>query len=359
MKTYHILFFILSVTVFTSCQNEIPFSTKHNNPQIILNAMIDIDDEEHFIILSKTGKYDIDSIRDATIHIYVNGTLKEQLTEPLLPDKSILPEDPEDPDYKYIHEIYAKNKRYKTNLRFHPGDNVKIEVFAENDKYHAWVEDVVPKPLPIDKIDTITYIKNQNSYSNSWIRLKTTFTDFPNEKNFYRLALVREETVYNKSKETGAESTFLYKKNVYIDTREDVVLNDGRVSTDDDFFAQTENRYATFDDTRLNGSYTMTTSFYRPSDVSINSTGNIIERVSIKFRIYLISITEMQHYYMRALNIKSSDDYDEYFSIPVSMPSNVHGGTGFVGFSTSTYATFSIPDIIPDTTNYNQAYYPY
>ncbi|MDR2915496.1 MAG: DUF4249 domain-containing protein [Tannerella sp.] len=357
MKTYHILLFILSVTVFTSCQNEIPFNSKHNNPQIILNAMIDIDDEEHFIILSKTGTYNIDSIHDAIIHIYINGTLREQLTEPLPHDPNTLPDDPY---FNYVYESSIKKKRYKTNLRFHPGDNVKIEVFAENDKYHAWAEDVVPKPLPIDNIDTTTFItKNEDLYYLSWMRLKTTFTDFPNEKNFYRLALVLEETIYDKSKETGVESVFSYKNIAYLNTQEDIVLNDGRISTDDDLFAQTENRFAVFDDTRLNGSYTMTTSFYGPTNNYMEPKESIIERVSVNCKIYLISITEMQYYYLRALNIKYSDDYDEYFSMPVSMPSNVHGGTGFVGFSASTYATFSTPDIIPDTTIYNQAYYPY
>ena len=334
MKICNILYTMIFALIFTSCENDIPFNVKNNPPKLVVNAIFDADSPENFIFLSKTGKEDIDSIYNATINIYVNDVLKDQLTEPVLQE------------YGYnTHWYYNpyKNKKYKTELRFNPGDKVKIEVFADNNKYHAWAEDIIPKPLEIDYIDTMTYIKDFNQH----IRLKTTFTDPSNENNFYRLALVQNNTSYIKTNDYGYITT-AYEETLYMDTREDFVLNDGKVYTENDILPQTENRFSLFNDSRLNGAYTMTTSFYRPVHYYHTPAGEegFVERVSIDFKIHLISITEMQYYYLKAMSIISSDSYDEYLSTPVSFPSNVEGGVGFVGFSAGTHKTFSIPDII-------------
>jgi len=355
MKIYNILSAFILISVFTSCENEIPFNIKNNNPKLIVNAIIDVTNQDNYIFLAKTGKNDVDSISDATINIYINEVLREQITEPTLPDTIYYPYG----NGSYIFYNYYPSK-YKTKLRFNPGDKVKIEVFAESDKYHAWAEDVVPKPIEIEYIDTMTYIKNNSPY----IRLKTTFIDSPNEKNFYRIALVQKFITHIKTKEGIIISADPYEDVVYIDSREDMVLNGGRVTTDNDIITQPENSYAIFDDTHLNGAHAMTISFLRPEGhhfgyVPSQDGSFFVESISIDYKIYLISITEMQFYYLRALNIITSGSYDEYLSTPVSFPSNVEGGVGFVGFSSSTFKTFSIPDIFLDTIGRYGGNYPY
>ena len=350
MKTYSILSAIFLVSVLTSCENDIPLSIKENSPKLVINAMIDIDSEENHIYISKTGRNSVDSINDAQINIYINGELKEQLTEPLQPDLSINYRDSIFYHQYYYHNPY--NKRYKTDLRFYPGDKVKIEVFADNNKYHAWAEDIIPKPLEIESIDTVSYRKEYSTY----IRLRTTFTDFPNEKNFYRLALSKKDALQIKRLKDGVESHHVYEYEVatFMDTYQDFVLNDGRIFNEDDIFPLVENRHAIFDDTRLNTTYSMITSFYRPENYHHDiGNYNFVERVSIDFKVHLISITEMQYYYLKALNTIMSGSYDEYISMPVSYPSNVEGGIGIVGFSAGTYKTFNIPDFIPDTTRWH------
>ena len=352
MRTYNILYTAIIALIFTSCENEIPLNVKERSPKLALNAIIDINSERNFIFLSKTGIDDIDSVNNATINIYINEELKEQLTKTAPPDSIFYPVDSV---YYEIYDNDNKNKKYKTELRFQPGDKVRIEAFAEDNKYHAWTEDIIPRPIEIENIDTMSFMKDRNMY----IRLRTTFTDFPNEKNFYRLALVQKTTYHTKATENDFEYPYVsnYAMNeeyvVYMDTYQDIVLSEGRASTNSDIFPQVENYHAIFDDTQLNATYTMTTSFYRPDIYYIGFNRNI-ERISIDFTIHLISITEMQYYYLKALNITSSGSYDEYLSMPVSYPSNVEGGVGFVGFSAGTHKTFSIPDIIPDTTVWNR-----
>ena len=354
MKIYNILSAIIITSFFTSCENEIPFDIKENSPKLIVNAMININFEDNYIFVSKTGKDSTTSVTDATVNIYINDALRDKITEEFVPEES-----------DSIHYFYYSNpsdKKYKTSLRFNPGDKVKIEVFADNNKYHAWAEDIIPRPLEIDKIDTLTFTKDYHTN----IRLKTTFTDYPNERNFYRLVVVQKNGLHLKIKEEEADIPGKfeeYEETKYMDTRQDPILNNGRVSTDDDIFPQTENRYAVFDDKQLNSTHTMTTSFIRPNeyDSYYMWANSIIDRVSVEFKVHLLSITEIQYYYLKALNIVNDDSYDEYLSMPVVYPSNVEGGVGIVGFSSGTNKTFTIPDIIPDPLGggYGGPHYPY
>ena len=356
MKINNILSAIILASVFTSCENEIPFDIKENNPKLIVNAIIETNSKDNYILLAKTGRLEVDPVSEATINIYINGELRELLTEPSPPDTIYY-----ESGY-YIPNTYnSKNTRYKTELHYNPGDKVKIEVFAENNKYHAWAEDVIPKPIEIEHIDTMTFIKDNYPF----IRLKTTFIDKPNEKNFYRIALTRNITYFTKTIEGNIIKNGPFTDVVYIDPREDFILNGGKVITDTELISAEENNYSIFDDSNLNGAYSMTTSFNRPIRENYyyyaDEDGSFTESISFEYKVYLINITEMQYYYLRALNIIASSSYDEYLSTPVSFPSNVEGGVGFVGFGASSCKSFSIPDIIPISTSgeYGGDYYPY
>ena len=52
--------------------------------------------------------------------------------------------------------------------------------------------------------------------------------------------------------------------------------------------------------------------------------------------VRLLSITETEYYYLKALNLADSDAYDETINEPIKYPGNVHGGVGIVGVSTET-----------------------
>jgi hypothetical protein len=335
MKSKQIIISFIFALILTSCENEIPFNEKINPPKIVLNAMINTNNDENHIFVSKTGNYDIDSVRDVTVYIYVNDVLKEQLTEFLLPKPIVI--DGVDGIYtSESPEPYLRRKRFTTKLRFNPGDKVKIEVTGEDNKYHAWAEDIAPQPAEVEQIDTTTI----DSYKT---RLNITFTDNPNEKNFYRLAMVHKSTTYFKTIDGSERDSSSFTDIISIDTSEDIVLNEGKVITGEELFPQIENVYAIFDDTRLNGTYTMKTSFHNGYFLWRHldpPPGVVVERAVACLEVHLMSITEMQYYYIKALNILKSDSYDEYLSAPIAIPSNVEGGVGIVGFSSGTVKTF-------------------
>lgn len=333
MKFFNIPSALLCVSLFLSCTHEIPFNIKDSEPKLIINALIESNIDNNIIHIALTGKYNTDSVQNATVNIYINEEHKEQITQHVAWDSESSVGYPQ-------YNTFLRDKQYKVSSRFQPGDKVKIEVFANNNTYHAWVEDIIPHPIEIEHIDTMTYGKNYQSY----IRLKTTFTDNPNEKNFYRIEAI--EKIYNYyMDENGNHIPFTYETYLFLDTREDIVLNDGKISTDDEIFPTTENRYTVFNDTRLNGIYTMTTHLSAPM-FFINDTIQHLPHAELTIR--LLSITEMQYHYLKALNIRLSDNYDEYLSTPIVFPSNIEGGVGIVGFTSGTQITINIPYIVLD-----------
>lgn len=332
------------VLIFTACENEIPFNIKNNPSKLVLNALIDSDQEVNEIALSLTGRESVSINFDAIVNIYIDGELKEQLNE-LKPDEN---------QYEGIYS--RKVKIYSTELKFSPGSMVKIEARTTDDKYHVWAEDIVPYPIEIQQIDTITYVE-KNSWSShplmdNYIRIKTTFTDNPHEKNYYQIAIALKDSMWGDFGTEGKDSFMILLSAPTLNIREDIVLNEGRLPTNDEdngIFNQQENLMNIFDDSRLNGTYTMT--------VSSPAYGNFYwwysgtKGIGKELTIRLITLTEYQYYYYRALNLYNSSNYDEVLTQPITLPSNVNGGLGIVGFSTASTRTLRLPDYIYDENN--------
>lgn len=132
------------------------------------------------------------------------------------------------------------------------------------------------------------------------------------------------------------------------------------IAKDDDngLLTPVQNKYGVFDNSRINGTYTMITSMRIPYD-TFGYMGyyepdwyRYIKRVKLKARIRLMSISKMQYFYLKALNTFDSVDYDDYFNLPIRFPSNIEGGTGIFGISIADEAVIPLEDYIPGTSNY-------
>ena len=77
-----------------------------------------------------------------------------------------------------------------------------------------------------------------------------------------------------------------------------------------------------------------------------NNYNGILEGMDVIIR--LLSITETEYYYLKALNLVDSDVYDETINEPLRYPSNVHGGTGMVSISTEVSQTVRIRENTPE-----------
>lgn len=343
MKKY---IYLITITLLAvSCENEIPFNIKDNPPKLVINALFDAGKEKNEIRLALTGREKVTYINEASVDIYINGELKEHLAEP---ETESTP--------------YGTKVVHKTRVRFTPDDIVRIEARTNDGKYQAWSEVTVPHPLDIENVDAAIVTKNTAWYSsNEYLRVKTTFTDNGKQANYYRIAMLFDLEIETKSPNTLNDTIIYRSVTESLIVNEDVVLTDGRPSTDDDdngLLTPVRNNYGVFDNSRINGTYTMITGMRIPY-YSFGNTGyyqqewyQYIKRIKVNARIRLLSISKMQYFYLKALNTYDSEDYDDYFNLPVKFPSNIEGGTGIFGISVGNEAVIPLDDFIPDMSDY-------
>ena len=296
MKTYiyHPLILLVIILVTVSCENELPFNIKDNPPKLVMNAFINADSMTNVLFLNLTGKDYANHIENATVEVHVNGELRETLRP--------LPMETE----------YDKQCRFNITGKFASGEVVRIDAMTDDGKYHAWAEITVPQRLDkIENIDTLT------------------------------VPLVdKQMRLWGYNHEEGGEDYLHWTKHITYSFigREDIVLTDGQPSTGDDedngLFDTAKNIYGVFDDSRFRDtSYTMTV-YNDPAIPYNNNYNGYYEGMDVIIR--LLSITETEYYYLKALNLVDSDAYDETINEPIKYPSNVHGGIGMIGISTET-----------------------
>ena len=346
MKTY--IYCCLSVMLFglSACENELELDTKTASKQLSVNGFINADSTVNRLLVSFTGIDHPTIVTDATLKVSVNGNLRET-----------------------VRELPAGSEQYIIHGRFNPGDHVCIEVSTPDNNYQASIEETVPQP--IDKIERISteFVKDV-SYVDEYemarvdnlYKISLSFQDNGERSDYYRLTLAGYQTTKYIQYSTlhRTETTYRYfARNMgssYIATGDPIIM-EGRVytpSTDMGFASPNNvmNRLGVFNDLLFNGKecsisiYSKLYPFNRISDPDIKTSLDLVATIS--------SYTSAAYYYLKAVNLKKSTYYDDYNDLtgPIKMPSNVKGGTGLVGFYTST----SIPVHVYGTDRYPHLY---
>ena len=313
-------FILLTVLLATaSCENELPFSVKDNPPKLVMNALINADSLTNVLYLNLTGRGYAAHVENATVEVRVNGQLSESL-RPLPPQAE-----------------GDTQCRFNISGKFSPGDVVRIDALTDDGQHHAWAEVTVPqRPYEIADIDTLTVPLTQYYYTQNYLRYKIHIKDRPDENNYYRLIMDKQTTVKDYNYEIDEYVTQTIHRYHFI-SREDVVLTDGQPTNSDDedngMFDTVKNIYGVFDDSRFkNTSYTLTVY----NQTNVEGLPKYGTNVKMDIIVRLLSITETEYYYLKALNLTDSDAYDETINEPIKYPGNVHGGVGIVGISTET-----------------------
>lgn len=320
MKRIHSIPFILRIALFSmlvaSCENEIPYNRDRVEPKLTMNAFIYADGQENRLYLSLTGETEIQSVGGATVEVTVNGERKEQI----------------------VSERYEATKLQFVDIatRFQPGDVVRIDARTHDGAHHAWVEETVLPPVEIAQVDTSDVIIPPKPFSGSRknIRFKVRFQDRPNEKNYYRIVLEQRYTI-SESDQPGSPSSTLKRFDYW--PWEDIALTDGRPATSEELdagiFDRVTNIYGVFDD-----------SWFKDSEYTLNVQIMLTSRyyhnpwfvpnyLDVDVVVRLLSITEIEFYYLTTMNMIDSEIMEDYISDPVKIPTNVHDGNGFVGIS--------------------------
>lgn len=321
-------FSALILMLFTvSCENEMDYKLRSVSPTLTLNGFIYADSLKNKLYLSMTGSERVQEAGEATVTVVVNGEQKEVLAAVKEPDNIL--------------------RSVEVTTRFRPGDRVRIEARTEDGEHRLWVEEVIPHPVSIERIDTARTTLSVRPYASTetHLRVKVRFHDRPNEKNYYRLVLEQRHVVSGKTVE-GKEASSSFKSYNYYPW-EDIALTDGRPATSEELetelLERVTNFYGVFHDRWFdngeydswfgNNQYTLNVLIPVSDYIVFTSTDFTPEFWDEELAIRLLSITESEYYYLSTLNVIDSGILDEFLSDPVKMPSNVHGGNGFVGIS--------------------------
>lgn len=342
-KAYlHLIIYIAIAGLASACENEIPYNPGQQENQLILNALLDAGTTENYVHLSLSeGNKIRPVVSQATLTLSVNG-------KPVESPRMVSP------------------GKFLLTTVLHPGDRLFIEAGAENGKYRATAEAAVPQPVSGIKVDTLTAFLQQGGGTRAFRQYLITLQDRLNERNYYRLdirsdyemqALVpspkRRKDGTPVTDEHGSpiyeyKDTLLYYSDHRLINREDVILTDGQVSNSEEdeentLFPAITNKYNIFSDNRFSNS-SATLKVYTFPDLGYIGRHDYTHIRLLSTTVRLLSLNREEYQYLRALNCLEDDNYDNTIMEPVSVPSNVAGGMGFVSVSSEVQYRFIFPD---------------
>lgn len=362
----YLIIYIVTALLLTGCENEISYNSRNQKPLIVMNALLDAGSTENFVYLHLSEGYSIGRINQATLSLYVNGQLTEE-PQPMTPQE--IYEGLSEENYgKDVYEQIIKNikfKKFRLRTTFHPGDRIRLEATAEEGEYRVSSEVIVPQPVQSIKVDTCISKILQWSSMRDYRKIEVTLHDLPNAKNYYRLDIQNNYRIYARypvpsldedgKQETNENGTPLvwYKDTVFNYTdrelinREDIILTDGHISHSDQdeenaMFPSISNKYNIFTDNQFTNS-SATLKVYTAFHLDYLSGYDSVHSTLLSLTVRLLSLSKEEYLYLKGLNCMDDDDYDTTLMEPVSLPSNVEGGLGFVGISAEANVNIEFP----------------
>ena len=336
MKKLFLLLATAALLAVAACEHDLDIRTDGEQQQPSLHGYISADSAVNRIVVAMTGVKETTIVHQPIVEVYVNGEFREK-----------------------CREAEGGQERYVViTTPFHPGDRVRIEVKTPDGKHHAYVEETVPQPIEGIKSVTAELVKDHKFLGEygyidetaDAFELKLTFADNVGSADFYRFASplveVTHEHRYHDLEEGYKEDIERVVMPVKFDCTQDPILMEGNtIKPSGDLDMPTVgniiNNYGVFTD-KLFRDREATLCVYLPlkfhlSYSSMYDYQNIATLESGVATITVESITASEYYYLKALNTSESEAYDENSDLtgPIRLPSNVHGGTGLIGFSAS------------------------
>lgn len=343
MKSIKIVLSIFAILfIFVSCEKDIEFKGEITAPQVVVNSYItpdsvvsaQISESRFFLNDSATFR----NINNADVAVWVNGTFKEKMS---LVGQGI----------------------YKGTYKPVVGETIKLVVNVPSKKEVTCEANIYPQPV-INSIDTAgikiseQYMINYSSYSNGGpttyvydtlgtytgyqINYTLKFNDNGNEKNYYRLVVLKKKYYTQTDSVTHVQTQ--REMDTYGFNFTDVVS--GTTNNDPLSFVGGGNYnmiYGVFSDELFNGkTYSLTFSTtdiiynYRPTHEYGNKNPDKTTVI-----IYLQSISKDYYLYLKSRAAASGGE--SFFSEPIQIYNNIVGGIGILGsYSTSNAVSFDL-----------------
>ena len=339
MKQYisALLLFILAGCLL-SCEKDIAFKGTITDPLLVLNSLLTPDSvvsvhlSQSRFILGDIKPFT--PISDANVSLFVNGSLKEQLTH--------------DANGQYMGTYLPK-----------AGDEVKIEVKAHGyDPVSSHT--VIPyNPNVVVNDSTVTVETWENEMPNQPntifktrrrnMQVQLKLTDAADQENYYYIkatlnfyrhgALVRQEDIKLKLSELLKNNT-ADSENIF----EDVFGDDWNIDRTENLFsdAYVNGKEILFDSSL---DITLESSKY-VNGVKVESSQD--DELIVEYIIEIAEISKDFHLYIVSGN-KAANAEDAGFSEPIQVHSNIHNGLGILG----AYNSYRF------VSRFESEYYPY
>ncbi len=322
MKDLSIITGITILLTLVSCTREVPYTPEKADVLLLMNAQIDAASSDHRVWLGLSKTNTIDKLENASVVCFVNG---EEISRGVFDETA---------------SKSAIQSCYSFDAKLHPGDIIRLS--AEGAGLSAYAEVTVPDTSGrLVRVDTLS--------TASGLRFTSGIRDDAKENNYYRLRLlVRSYLSYYY--EQAWSRWYIHSDEKVIPHSDDPIL-DGRIggSEGDDFFGLggSSNHYCVFTDRLFAGSGAELTFEMNDADLYRFTTEQYFDSIYIIpfAELSLISMDSSEYEYLSVQNILYDNDYDSSdFLESVAVPTNVTGGTGFVGVFYPSSITIRLPE---------------
>ena len=320
MKAFQKIIVLLPlIFVFTSCQKVIEFNGPVTDPIVVVNSLVSPNavvkaqlSQSRFFLSNDTLFTMIDT---ATVSLYVNGVMKEQL-------------------------IHTTNGMFVGTYKPVVGDSIRLQVQVPGKKLIACSTSVVPQSLITLPMDTTSVLTGANNVIVSVtapkagsipafdtigtsigrkLKLVLRFTDDQVKRNYYRLV------VYTKTY-TGSKVT-----NDYTFSFDDVVSGNNSRDSIGPPTSLSTNKFNVFSDDLFNGKeYALKFSVANNKEVYLPGKIPLITKRELYVDLQSIS----REYYLY-LQTRSNARSNNFFAEPVQVYTNINGGIGILGSYTT------------------------
>lgn len=360
------ILFISLLVLFSACENTIDYDFGGVEPQLVVAGIMDASEEEHVVFMSISQHGSVLPVNNGTVKCYVNGELKAEESLKF----SELGKN------KYLMDVYSDRPwggdwwEYDNNnqlplafsAKFNPGDEVKLEFEANGGKFKASSMDLsVPVPVSFSRIDTLRVTTgNWEGMEYENMRIDADLPDIKEEKNWYCLETLKQTKGVYKFQDGGPDVTIILKDVMNMTDMDDLVLLDGNAPDNDIFsFSSAGNGdFAVFSDGLFsNGTAHLKMNFsswdfdyreiddytfseYLSSEDNHRGARSLTKTQTVD--IFLSNCSEATYFYMKALRAMTSPNYMPQIMEPVTVPSNIKDGVGFVDIVNTTVKSFEL-----------------
>lgn len=355
-------FFIpLSLLLAGACTHTIDYDFDKVDSQLLVVGWLEQTAASHTVYLSLSEGGLVKPVGDARVICTVNG---EEVADVRL-SASDVPEPSFSERYSGSADGQQLPVTFKASLQ--PGDKVRLAFEANQGAYKARsAELTVPEPVTLSKVDTARVTVRHLDWSDRYLQVRADVPDRPGEDNWYSISLWEVSEGTYSFRDGGPDLTVSFSSVRYMMDVDDPVLLDGNVAETEDLNVldlSGNGAFACFSDRlfrdasahlKMNAFSSWNNegpdfmnlgyALYRQyGEEEMASRGVTRCRAGHRLEVRLSHCSQAAYFYLRALRTISSSGYRPEIMEPVTVPSNLSGGVGFVDVVSTAVAIIDLP----------------